>query len=76
MSSCGAEGCNREMIWDEDHEVEWCRKHGTHEDVMSACNECQTCYNCDDGEVRDGSYSWAMCRECFGSNWIPCDLHC
>ena len=76
MSSCGAEGCNREMIWDEDSEVEWCREHGTHEDVMDACEDCNRCYNCENGEVQNGKYSWVMCRECFGDQWIPCDLHC
>ena len=38
--SCRAKGCNREMEWDEDNPDGVCREHGTHEDVMNACEDC------------------------------------
>ena len=83
MTSCGAKGCDREMIWDEDAEVDWCREHGTHEDVMNACEDCETCPNpnCLNGYVPygpsyNGTRAEKICHDCMGSSFIPCDYHC
>ena len=81
--SCRAKGCNREMEWDEDNPDGVCRAHGTHEDVMNACEDCEWCDNpkCVSGYVPYGpSYNGIraekMCYVCMGHEFLPCDYHC